>query len=291
MSSSFKQRVLGAISKTSGQVPTGLVNGSNVIFQTGSSYIAGSLEVYKNGIRLKAGVGNDYIETSASTFTMATAPITGTQIIVDYLTAASTSGNADTLDGNEAEDLMPIGSVIDYASDTMPSSKWLLCYGQAISRTTYATLFGRLGTTYGSGDGSTTFNLPDLRGRVVAGQDDMGGTSADRLTGLSGGVDGDVLGGSGGAQSHTLSVAEMPSHWHQVTSRINNTTGANNGSAFSLNNGAAGGSAYYNITGTVTTNDNIVGNNVAVGALPTGGGSAHNNVQPTAILNKIIKVL
>lgn len=291
MGSAFKQRLLGATSKVSGQTPTGSVNGSNTVFQTGSNYIAGSLEVYKNGVRLKPGVGNDYAEASASTFTMVTAPATGTQIIVDYLIKASESGNADTVDGNNADDLMPIGAVIDYASDVMPSSKWLLAYGQAISRTTYATLFGRLGTTYGSGDGSTTFNLPDLRGRVVAGQDDMGGTSADRLTGLSGGVDGDVLGGSGGAQSHTLSVAEMPSHWHQVTSRINNTTGANNGSAFGIEQGTTGGSTYYKVATSGVTNDNIVGNNVAVGALPTGGGSAHNNVQPTVILNKIIKVL
>src|SRR5262245_45971339 len=60
----------------------------------------------------------------------------------------------------------PIGAVIDYAGASAPS-KWLLCYGQAVSRTTYAALFDVLSTTYGVGDGSSTFNVPDLRGRVV----------------------------------------------------------------------------------------------------------------------------
>ena len=96
-----------------------------------------------------------------------------------------------------------------YAGSSAPTG-YLLCDGAAISRSTYSTLFGLLATTYGSGDGSSTFNIPDLRGRVIAGQDDMGGASANRLTGLTGGVDGDVLGGSGGAETHTLSTAEMP---------------------------------------------------------------------------------
>src|SRR5215475_1863724 len=64
--------------------------------------------------------------------------------------------------------------VESYAGPTAPAGS-LLCYGQPISRTAYAGLFATLGTTYGAGDGSTTFNLPDLRGRVTAGKSDMGG--------------------------------------------------------------------------------------------------------------------
>src|SRR5512139_3736646 len=78
-------------------------------------------------------------------------------------------------------DILPAGVTVPYAGLTAPDG-WLFCYGQAVSRTTYATLFGILSTTYGSGDGVNTFNLPDIRGRVVAGQDDMGDSSANRLT-------------------------------------------------------------------------------------------------------------
>lgn len=71
-------------------------------------------------------------------------------------------------------------TVLPFAGSAAPAG-WLLCYGQAISRTTYATLFLAIGTTFGVGDGSATFNLPDLRGRVASGADNMGGTAAGRM--------------------------------------------------------------------------------------------------------------
>ena len=73
---------------------------------------------------------------------------------------------------------MPAGMLFPFAGASAPTG-YLLCHGQAVSRTTYADLFTAIGTTYGTGDGSSTFNLPDLRGRVIAGQDDMGGSSAN----------------------------------------------------------------------------------------------------------------
>ena len=99
----------------------------------------------------------------------------------------------------------PAGSLMPFAGTTEPSG-WFFCEGRSLSTTTYATLFAAIGYTYG-GSGAT-FNIPDLRGRVIAGQDDMGGTSANRLTGLSGGVNGDTLGGTGGTEAHTLLTAE-----------------------------------------------------------------------------------
>jgi len=95
------------------------------------------------------------------------------------------------------DNVAPPGVVLPYAGASAPTG-WLLCYGQAVSRTTYADLFTAISTTYGAGDGSTTFNVPDLRGRVPAGKDNMGGTAANRLTAGGSGVTGTTLGAAGG---------------------------------------------------------------------------------------------
>ena len=109
---------------------------------------------------------------------------------------------------------IPVGTIVNYGGTTAPDD-WLLCYGQAISRTTYADLFAVIGTTYGTGDGITTFNAPDMRGRVVVNQDDMGGSSANRVTDAEAdSLNGDTLGDTGGVETQTLSEAEMPAHTH-----------------------------------------------------------------------------
>ena len=160
----------------------------------------------------------------------------------------------------------PTGAVLSFAGASAPTG-WLLCYGQAISRTTYAGLFTVLAEVYGAGDGATTFNVPDLRGRTIAGQDDMGGASADRLTGGGGvgGIDGDVLGASGGTEAVSLTEAQMPAHTHDYNNPPSTGT-AQNFAGISVTGG----------TGTSQTTT-------------TGSGSAHVNMQPTLILNYIIK--
>lgn len=168
-----------------------------------------------------------------------------------------------------ARSKMPVGAVIDVAGATAPLGT-LLAYGQAISRTTYADLFAYLGTLYGVGDGSTTFNLPDLRGRTVAGKDNMGGSSANRLTNQSGGLNGDTLGATGGAETHTLITAEMPSHDHSI----------GGGQSQWVRGGTGASPASINQVGSAFRVDNDMDN--------TGGGGAHNNVQPTIIFNKAI---
>jgi microcystin-dependent protein len=205
-----------------------------------------------------------------------------------------------------------IGEVADYAGDSAPSG-WLLCYGQAVSRTTYAALYAVLSTTYGVGDGSTTFNLPDCRGRVVAGQDDMGGSSANRLTAQTGGLNGDTLGATGGTETHTLTSAQIPGHTHSF-SATSGSSGAHRHYAFNADNGTSAaalipdGGAFANKTTSTQANERnywilgsstepTVGQTSSDGAHThsvsgtsgsTGDGGAHNNVQPTIILNKII---
>ncbi|MEN6644311.1 MAG: tail fiber protein [Armatimonadia bacterium] len=192
------------------------------------------------------------------------AGVTATTTEINYLSGVTS--NIQTQINSFAT--FPAGAIIPYAGSAAPTG-WALCQGQAISRTTFATLFAVIGTTYGAGNGSTTFNVPDLRGRVVAGKDDMGGVAANRLTGTSGGVTGSTLGASGGTETHLLTVTEIPAHSHVITyDRESPQGGSGDNAAWNLR---ATGGAY---SGTTTS---------------VGGGAAHNNVQPTLIMNYIIK--
>lgn len=265
---------VGSNSFVSDETPTGLINSSNTTYSAFRGYVANSLEVYINGLKQIRGV--DYTEATPSTgaFTITAAPFTGDNLRINYQYNLNPSSNADTVDGYHADDLMPVASLMCYASDTLPSANWLLCYGQAISRATYALLFSRLGIVYGVGDGSTTFNVPDMRGRVPAGQDDMGGTSANRLTNPAstiGGLDGDVLGGIGGSETHVITTAQLASHTHAAPSS----------GSFLVNTGS----------GTIQALSGGTANSLIGATASTGSDSAHNNVQPTIILNYIIKVL
>jgi len=120
---------------------------------------------------------------------------------------------------------------------------------------------------YGVGDGSTTFNVPDLRGRVAAFYDSMGGTAANRLTGSpTGGVTGSVIGATGGEQGHTLTAAEIP----PLPVTGSDAWGATGAGAIAI-----GDDGSFN-----TTSNNAANNGVST--------ASHNNVQPAIILNAII---
>lgn len=157
---------------------------------------------------------------------------------------------------------LPAGSVTTYAGSTPPNG-WLLCNGQAVSRTAYAALYTAIGTTYGAGDGSTTFNVPDLRGRVPAGLDNMGGSDAGRLDWAN------TLGTAGGAQTHTLTAAEsgLPAHSHIL---------------YMISGGGGAFAPNYSM-GTAVDAAAATKNSTAANA-----SSAHNNMQPTMLLNYII---
>ena len=258
---------VGTNSYLSDETPTGLVNSANTTYYTGRPYIASSLEVYINGLRQKRNT--DFTENAPSEgrFGMTVAPTTGDTVFVNYQFNLNPSSNADTVDGVHADTIAPVGCVMDFAGATAPTG-WLMCYGQSVLRASYPLLFAVIGTLYGSVDG-TTFTLPDVRGRVIAGQDDMGGTSANRLTNPSGstinGIDGDVMGGTGGSETHTITTAQMPSHTHEdnTYSKSGNNGAQPEGSDGGLYGGHSTGSA--------------------------GSDTPHNNVQPTIIMNKIIR--
>ena len=106
---------------------------------------------------------------------------------------------------------IPLGGGLPFFGATAPNSSFAFPYGQPISRITYSALFSLIGTTYGTGDGSTTFNLPDLRGRVLAGKDDMGGAASNRLTSSWFGANATALGATGGSEKSTLnSLNQLP---------------------------------------------------------------------------------
>ena len=171
---------------------------------------------------------------------------------------------------------LPTGMITPFGGASAPSN-WLLCHGQSLSTSTYASLYAVIGFTYG-GSGSA-FLAPDLRGRVIAGQDDMGGASANRLTSP---INGDTLGAAGGAESHALTLAETAAHNHFVVADVSagqtdptaSTSFARKGDWGSTNNYQASGTATGATTGLSST---------------AGSGNAHTNVQPTIILNYIIK--
>ncbi|MET4490685.1 tail fiber protein [Bradyrhizobium sp. LA7.1] len=194
---------------------------------------------------------------------------------------------------------VPLGAGMDYWLPTTPSSAFAFPAGQAISRTTYANLFAAMGTIYGAGDGSTTFNLPDKTGRVSA----MKEATATRLTAaLAGGVDGGSLGAVGGLKDHTLTASQIPS-----------ITSANASQAISVGTGgpvipgtdpgnpwlnlgapATGGFTSVYRNGVSPSLNNIASmsgaNSISVTSNNTGG-NAHNNVQPTIVCNYIMRVL
>lgn len=169
-----------------------------------------------------------------------------------------------------------IGSIEIWPLAQIPAD-CILAYGQAISRTTYADLFAVYGTAFGPGDGSTTFNVPDYRGVTFVGKDDMGGTALGRLTAAL------SLASVIGSQSVTLTTDQIPAHTHGVTDPGHTHTLGNQ----LLPTGASleGGNAYRLVNGTTGSATTGISVNAA------GGGGAHPNVQPSFVVNIIIKAL
>lgn len=211
--------------------------------------------------QLMAGYGNYFGWDSGYSFTFITDE---TGITVSGTPTINQGFTVDMVDGKHASDFalasnsVPAGATIPFAGSSAPTG-WLICNGAAISRTTYSVLFAIIGTTYGAGDGSTTFNIPDLRSRVPVGYN-------------SGETEFNTLNKTGGAKTHKLSVSEIPAHEHTVAY-------ANNYSDIALDPGTGA----YKIG---WTSGGLPGNIIAKS---TGGDGNHNNLQPYITLNYIIK--
>jgi len=189
---------------------------------------------------------------------------------------------------------VPLAAGLDYWGPVAPNSCFAFPAGQAISRSTYSALFALLGTTWGTGDGSTTFNLPDKRGRVSVIKDDMGGFSAFRITSAVAGFAGDALGAAGGSQSHTLTLGELPTG---ITSTGLNTitvAGATSGNVClgtipSTTPGGSFGFQYPSSLGQASVS--AAGNNNIGVASNNTGGAAHANVPPAIVCNYLIRII
>jgi microcystin-dependent protein len=162
--------------------------------------------------------------------------------------------------------LVPVGVVLPYGSSTAPTG-WLSCLGQEVYRGDYPDLFAVIGTTYGVGNGTTTFNLPNLAGRVVVGQGNGVGLTSRAMGAMS------------GVEAHALNVGEMPSHSH-TSNAVGNTVGLI--TANGQNTAGAGLDAS-------AVEPNLYAAPVALSIASTGSGNAHNNMQPFTVLNYIIR--
>lgn len=248
------------------------------------------LPLSPNAIGGTPGVGGEFIVNNQTTG----------NFLLQVITAATGSGGvtvpqgartllySDSVNVFYADDGLgvPIGAVMDFAGTTAPAG-WLLCFGQSLLRAQYPNLFAIIGSIYGAVDG-THFSLPDYRGRILAGKDDMGGVAAGRIGTVvtdNGTIIGTTLASTGGSSTHTQATGEVGVHSHSITEpnggqghQHNFTAGFATGqSAFSSGIGQCANSnsvTAFAVTG-ITINN-------------TPAASAMAWLQPTMIANKII---
>jgi len=165
------------------------------------------------------------------------------------------------------------GTILPTVATSAPAG-WLLCDGSAVSRTDYSNLFALVGTTFGAGNGSTTFNLPDLRGRSIIG------------VGQGSGLSSRTRGQTGGAEVHQLGAGEIPAHQHFMFNTDSTSNGSPTVSASQYvpryNSTSSNGS--YDMNGTAAVASVGLTSNV-------GGSGSHNNMQPFMALSYIIRAL
>jgi microcystin-dependent protein len=214
--------------------------------------------------------------------------IQGTPYVVTY----NNSDGAFYLQGGFANPYgVPLGGMMDYIGGVAPNSAFAFPAGQAISRSTYATLYALVGNTYGAGDGSTTFNVPDLRGRATFGLDNMGGLAAGRITVAGGNYDGTVLGNAGGGQNQTLTQAQLPSVSITPTFTGTPQTWNTNQNVFQNTGGlqfqfySAGNQAFATPASVTITPSGTIS------AVSFGSGNSHPIMPPSMAVTKILRII
>lgn len=249
------------------------------VLQTGQSFASGNqvtatklqdianLATFRTGTNQTADDSTIQVDGSGGYLKVKSLGITSNELATDSVITAKIQNGAVTaakLDSAAVSVLMPTGSILPYAGSSAPTG-YLFCDGNEYDQTgTYSSLFSTIGSTYNTGgETANFFRVPDLQGRVIAGKDNMSGTSANRLTAAKSGINGDNLGAFGGLEEHQLTTSEMPSHTHNYDRHTG--FGAD----------GTGGNAQLGSSSTTTSS--------------VGLNQAHNNVQPTIILNYIIK--
>lgn len=244
--------------------------------------------VYSVGRRVQA-VGTGYTiqgTISSSAYTSLTT------IVVTWDTGAldnTVSAVGVGILQNQLTVILPAGTILPFGGSVAPSG-FLACDGSAVSRTTYARLFSAIGTAWGAGDGSTTFNVPSLSRKTLVGS---GGTGTATLA--------NTVGSTGGEETHALTTAELAVHTHGTTENPhthgtienphthnwghNNQTGA--GAGGGNYGGTSGG--YAEATSSATTGLSINSATTGITINNAGSGNAHNNIQPSAVVLMCIK--
>jgi microcystin-dependent protein len=236
---------------------------------TGDLVGDGIVAAAASGAEVTGDLVGDGIVAAAASGAEVTGDLVGDGIVAAAASGAEVTGDlvGDGIVVASVEEEYMTGAIIGFAGSSIPSG-WLECDGAAVSRSTYAALFAAIGTAYGVGDGSTTFNVPDLRDCAPIGVS-PGSLSGGRATARA---RGDV----GGEEDHVLTVAELAGHTHQVALSYDETTdlAGLSGMPFS-------------------TGDSVLkGNSADVPentSSETGSGDGHNTVQPFGVLYWIIQ--